>query len=79
MCLVIPSGSFCQDIKYEIFDTENNQLEGEIRHLYYGIFNEVCTKADQYGIAYPETFSVEEKVLLTMAALFIDYLWFENS
>lgn len=46
MCLVIPSGSFCQDIKYEIFDAENNQLEGEIRHLYYGIFNEVCTKAD---------------------------------
>ena len=68
----------CSEIVYEILDTFNNEL-GYIKHMFNGCYNEVFTKSDKYGIAYPLEASEEQKVLITMAAIFIDYLWFENN
>ena len=67
----------CKEIIYNIY-TPEGEVDGSIKHLYYGLSNECVSKADQYGITYPVNSSVEDKVLITMAAVFIDYLWFEN-
>lgn len=39
---------------------------------------EYCSKADKFGIRYPLNATVEEKILITVTAIFIDYLLFEN-
>jgi hypothetical protein len=51
MCLWVPE-KYAPPITYEIVD-ENGNVDGEIRHLHYGFANELCSKADQYGLTYP--------------------------
>lgn len=46
---------------------------GKICHLFGGFRREWCTKADTYGINFPEFATIEEKIILIMAAIFIDY------
>ena len=64
--------TYCKHIIYNIFDKDNNQ-HGKIIHLFQELKIECCTKADKYLIETPEFATVEEKVLLIMSTLFIDY------
>ena len=67
----------CSDIIYEIKD-KNDNIVGELRHIYHGFVNECFTKADRYGIEYPKDSTIDEKALITVSAILIDYLLFEN-
>ncbi|CAD8181902.1 unnamed protein product [Paramecium pentaurelia] len=76
----------CKSIKYSIIDKRpaeeqlinENYTNGQIEHLFFGWSNEFCSKADQYGIKFPDSASEKDKALLIMCCIFIDYLWFEN-
>ncbi|KAM3143562.1 hypothetical protein pb186bvf_004324 [Paramecium bursaria] len=67
----------CSEIQFDIKDRKKN-LVGKICHLFGGFRREWCTKADTYGINFPEISTVEEKTLLIIATLFIDYSQFQN-
>lgn len=77
LCCLLP----CSMFKEFTFVIKNKLKEecGQIKHLHYGVYNEFCSRADQYGICFPDDAKESEKFLLTVAAIFIDYLWFENN
>jgi len=52
----------------------DNKLVGEIYNLYNGICYETFTKADKYGIRFPEGCTKEHKLILIQATVFLDYL-----
>ncbi|CAD8081476.1 unnamed protein product [Paramecium sonneborni] len=67
----------CAEIEFQIKD-RNNQKVGKICHLFGGFRREWCTKSDTYGINFPEFATIEEKIILIMAGIFIDYAQFQN-
>ena len=46
--------------------------------LFFGNFGEFFTKADSYHITCPQNATPEEKMLLIIDGLMIDYQYFEN-
>lgn len=62
----------CREIKYLIY-SRDNEIIGEIIHLFGGFKREYCSKADTYGVKFPYNSTVEEKILLILATIFIDY------
>ncbi len=67
----------CKNIEFNVFNKENDKV-GKITHIFHSFYVEYCSKADKYGIEFPKFATVEEKILLTSAVLFIDYIMFEN-
>ena len=74
-CLPLPSSQ--KTIKFSIKNEKKLEV-GSIKHLFFGYYNEFCSKSDQYGIVFPIEASEEHKALIVMAATFLDYLNFEN-
>lgn len=77
LCCLLPCKGF-NEFKFRVKDFRGKEV-GFIKHLHYGLYNEFCSRADQYGIQYPITADEVDKYLLTIAAVFIDYLLFENT
>lgn len=77
LCCLLPCKGF-NEFKFSIQNNKGEEI-GFIKHLHYGLYNEFCSRADQYGIKYPKDAGEGEKYLLTVAAVFIDYLLFENT
>lgn len=63
----------CETIEYVIKDTSKKQV-GKIVNLHAGVFQECCSKADNFGIEFPDNAEPHKKLLLIMATLWIDYL-----
>ena len=60
-------------IRFDI--TQNNMIVGSIRKLG-ASFGEFFTKADSYQIQFPPNATPEEKMLIIINGLMIDYLYF---
>ncbi|KRX01177.1 hypothetical protein PPERSA_03681 [Pseudocohnilembus persalinus] len=63
----------CEKIKYDIKNTAK-QVVGNIYNIYSGCCKEVCTSADKFGVAFPDNDEPHNKLLLTQAAIWLDYL-----
>lgn len=77
LCCLLPCPMF-NEFSFVIRNDSGREV-GSIKHLHYGVYNEFCSRADQYGIEFPEDAKENEKYLLVVAAIFIDYMWFENN
>jgi len=64
----------CSRRKYEIKPLDGGETVGEIENIYNGIVNELCTRADKFGIRFPNGIDVNTKLLLIETAVFLDYL-----
>lgn len=67
----------CKFIEFIIFNKQNEKV-GKITHIFHSCTGEYCSKADKYGVELPKFATVEEKILLISAIIFIDYIMFEN-
>lgn len=65
------------NIRFDIL--ENGVIAGSLKKLGASSFGEFFTKADSYLVAFPPNATPEEKMLLIVAGLMIDYQYFENS
>ena len=64
----------CAKRKYEIRPHDGGEVVGEIENIYHGIVNELYTRADKYGIRFPDGANVDTKLILIQTAIFLDYL-----
>ena len=81
------TGDYCQtglcccpklsSVKFDIL--ENNSLVGRMKKLSAQSLGEFFTKADSYQIDFPQLSSAEERMLLIIAGLMIDYQYFEDN
>ena len=77
LCCLLPCQGF-NEFKFRIKDITGEEV-GFIKHMHFGLYNEFCSRADQYGIKFPDDAEEVEKYLLTIVGVFIDYLLFENT
>lgn len=63
----------CPNIEYEIKNT-NKEVVGKIVNTYNDCVKEVCSRADRFGIEFPNNAEPHKKLLITLAAVWIDYL-----
>jgi len=64
----------CSKRKYDIKPYEGTDTVGEIENIYNGIVNELYTRADKYGIRFPNGCDLNTKLLLIQTTIFLDYL-----
>jgi hypothetical protein len=69
--------NYCREIRYNIIN-KKDEIVGTIKHIFRNCQVEYCTKADKFTIDFPKFATIEEKILIVVAALFMDYQWFEN-
>lgn len=67
----------CKNIEFLIYNKQNEKV-GKIIHIFHSWAGEYCSKADKYGVEFPKFATVEEKILIVSAIIFIDYIMFEN-
>ena len=65
------------NIRFDIL--EGGSLVGGMKKLAASSFGEFFTKADSYQVNFPANATPQEKILLIVAGLMIDYQFFENS
>eukprot|EP00825_Cyclidium_porcatum_P039149 TRINITY_DN4687_c0_g1_i2.p2 TRINITY_DN4687_c0_g1~~TRINITY_DN4687_c0_g1_i2.p2 ORF type:complete len:258 (-),score=33.95 TRINITY_DN4687_c0_g1_i2:253-1026(-) len=70
-------GCGCQDIEYKISDGSHKNV-GKIKNLYTGCYQELCSRSDNFLLTFPDNSSLERKVLLTMAVVFLNYESFDD-
>jgi len=63
----------CPHIDYEITDP-TKKVVGRIKNIYNGCFKDWCTRADKFGVEFPDNIDLERKTLLLHAAIWLDYL-----
>jgi len=54
----------CAKRKYEIRPHDGGEHVGEIENIYNGVVNELCNRADKFGIKFPEGAGIDHKLLL---------------
>ncbi|EAR92631.2 scramblase (macronuclear) [Tetrahymena thermophila SB210] len=73
ICPVLGILEPCKTREYEIRNADK-VVVGKIVNIYNGILEECCTRADQFGIQFPDDCTVEQKLLIIETAVFLDYL-----
>ena len=70
----------CKEVTLDIVDIRaGNARVGEIKKEWTGCAQEMFTNADDYTVQFPAKQTWQQKALLLAAALFVDYLYFEEN
>lgn len=75
-------GGLCakiNDVKFKIYSADSENVVGEVIKKACGGFGELVTKADTFLVKFPKMATPEDKILLIVSALLIDYEYFELS
>lgn len=68
---------YCPIIYYDIFDNMNLKV-GKVSNIYNGCCSECFSRADKFGIEFPNKIDQDQKILLTYAVMYLDYLRYET-
>jgi hypothetical protein len=68
---------YCPTIEYHIFDNLKLKV-GRIINIHNGVFIEWTSRASKFGIEFPAKADQDHKILLTYAAMYLDYLRYDT-
>ena len=68
----------CREVVLDTIDLKTLAKVGEVKKEWTNCEQEVHTNADDYSVKFPDKTTWEQKTMLMAAALFIDYLYFEE-
>ena len=64
-------------MEYFIIDNLNLKV-GRVNNIYNGCCNELFSRADKFGVEFPVKADQDQKILLTYAVMYLDYLRYET-
>lgn len=73
LCFCLGFLDFARIREYKILDAEKKQV-GKICNIYNDCLNEICNRADNFGVQFPDNCDEDTKINLIQTAIFLDFL-----
>lgn len=68
---------YCPNIEYTIFDNLNLKV-GRVMNIHSGCCSETFSRTSKFGLEFPVKADQDQKILLTYAVIYLDYLRYET-
>lgn len=68
---------YCPTIEYHIFDNLKLKV-GKVNNLHNGVFLECTSRTSKFGVEFPSKCDQDQKILLTFAVMYLDYLRYDT-